>query len=304
MLLRRTLGAVTAAACLSVPVTSPASADVLGIDLLGAGLLDPVVEILPPRPVPHTPYTGTVCPDGAPSCIDATIAEMERRLAADAASCSHDAIFGLAYLRVTEDVRRALAEDWFDDEVWLGQVDAVFARLYFDSMDAWDAGRTSSVPRAWRIALQAADDRSVTGLGNFMLSMNAHINRDFSYVLAEVGLTAADGTSHKPDHNAYNPRLDALMDPVFSEEAARFDPAFDDFDIAGVDAVAAGIIMRGWREMVWRNAENLALARTPLARQLAAQTIEQYAATQALLIRTVFASPSPAKRDAWCATHG
>lgn len=304
MLLRRTLGAVTAAACLSVPVTSPASADVLGVDLLGAGLLDPVVEILPPRPVPHTPYTGTVCPDGAPSCIDATIAEMERRLAADAASCSHDAIFGLAYLRVTEDVRRALAEDWFDDEVWLGQVDAVFARLYFDSMDAWDAGRTSSVPRAWRIALQAADDRSVTGLGNFMLSMNAHINRDFSYVLAEVGLTAADGTSHKPDHNAYNPRLDALMDPVFSEEAARFDPAFDDFDIAGVDAVAAGIIMRGWREMVWRNAENLALARTPLARQLAAQTIEQYAATQALLIRTMFASPSPAKRDAWCATHG
>jgi ABC-type uncharacterized transport system YnjBCD substrate-binding protein len=93
------------------------------------------------------------------------------------------------------------------------------------------------------------------------------------------------------------------MDPVFAEEAARFDPTFDDFDVAGIDALAAGTIMRGWREMVWRNAENLALAKGPLARKLAATAIEEYAATQALLIRTVFASPSPAARDAWCATH-
>jgi hypothetical protein len=89
-------------------------------------------------------------------------------------------------------VRKALNSGWFSDRVWLGQVDAVFARLYFSSM-------------------------------------NAHINRDFSYVLAEVGLTAAD-----------------------------------DFAIAGIDAIAAGT---------------------------------------ALMIRTVFASPSSAARDAWCATH-
>lgn len=295
----RALFATVAVGLAGVLISSSSSAAAPGADLL-----DPVIEVLPPRPAPHVPYTGAICPDGAPSCLDATIDEMERRLAVDAAACDHDAVFGLAYLRVTEDVRRALEADWFDDEVWLGQVDAVFARLYFDSMDTWHAGDRLGVPRAWRIALQAADAKAVTGLGNFMLAMNAHINRDFAYVLAEVGLTAADGTSHKPDHNAYNPRLDALMDPVFAEEAARFDPAFDDFDIAGIDALAAGSIMRGWREMVWRNAENLALARTPLERRLAGQLIEEYAATQALMIRSLFASPSPAKRDAWCAEHG
>ena len=295
---RRVLLAALSSVVLTLPLAPPAQAD-----LIGANLFDPVVDVLPPRPVPYTPYTGSICPDGSPSCIDATIAEMQRRLAVDAAECDHDAIFGLAYLRVTEDVRKAVSSGWFSDRVWLGQVDAVFARLYFNSMDAWHAGQRASIPKAWRIALQAADDRTVTGLGNFMLSMNAHINRDFSYVLAEVGLTAADGTSHKADHNAYNPRLDALMDPVFAEEAARFDPTFDDFDVAGIDALAAGTIMRGWREMVWRNAENLALAKGPLARKLAATAIEEYAATQALLIRTVFASPSAAARDAWCATH-
>ena len=70
--------------------------------------------------------------------------------------------------------------------------------------------KRAATPKAWQIALKAADDRAVSGLGNFLLAMNAHINRDFSYVLAEIGLTGADGTSHKKDHNAYNRRLDSL----------------------------------------------------------------------------------------------
>ena len=40
-------------------------------------------------------------------------------------------------------------------------------------------------------------------------------------------------------------------------------------------------MMRGWREMVWRHAEDLATARTPLQEQLAEHAIEEYAATQA-----------------------
>ena len=271
--------------------------------------LDPVIGLLPPLPVKHSPYVGDVCPDGSPSCIDTTIAEMQRRLGISAAACDHDAIFDLAYLRVTENVREAVSSGVFDDRVWLGQVDAVFAKLYFDSMDAWHSGdpaRRKATPKAWQIALKAADDRSVSGLGNFLLAMNAHINRDFSYVLAEIGLTGADGTSHKKDHNAYNRRLDGLYAPVFAEEAARFDPRFDDIDIGPVEETAAGVIMRGWREIVWRNAEQLALAKTPGQRRIAEQTIEYYAATQAQLIRKGFSASDSysAKRDAWCAVHG
>ena len=143
----------------------------------------------------------------------------------------------------------------------------------------------------------------MTGLGNFMLAMNAHINRDFPHVLAEVGLTAPDGTSHRPDHNAYNQRLDSLYAPVFAEEADRFDPRFDDIDISTLEETTAGVIMRGWREGVWRHAEELALAKTPSARRLVERQIEVYAATQALLMRSIFTSGDAgnAERDAWCA---
>lgn len=270
--------------------------------LLGT-LFDPVIEILPPQPVPYVAYDGPVCTDGARACIDRTITRMQRRLAADAAACDHDAIFGLAYLRVTQDVRRALDADYYGHEKWLNRLDAYFAHLYFTTMDTWHAGRRTAVPAAWRVALQAADDKTMTGLGNFMLSMNAHINRDFSFALAEVGLRTKGGASFKHDHNAYNPRLDALMDPVFAEEAARFDPAFDDLHATGLDAELAGTIMRGWREMVWRNAEALLQADTPEEKAAARKRIEGYALTQANLIKLLFASGSPAKRDAWCATH-
>lgn len=267
-----------------------------------AGTLDPVINILPPVPVPYHPSQLPECIDGSPNCIDQTIDEMQRRYDALTATCDHDAVFALAYLRVTEEVRRSLDAGRFKDPVWLRNQDAAFAQDYFDALDNWNAGRTSLVPKAWQIALQAADDGSVSALGNFMLAMNAHINRDFSHVLAGAGLTAADGTSHKPDHNAFNPRLDALYKPVFAEEAERLDPTFDDLDFGPLDDEGVSAVMRVWREIVWRNAEALSLARSPLEVALANARIETYATSQAVVYKTMFASgkTQTAKRDAYC----
>jgi hypothetical protein len=299
----RLVASAVMAAALTLTGLSPASAD----NIL-TPLENPVIALLPPRPAPHVPYTGDVCADGSASCIDATIQDMQQRLDAFAAQCDNDSIFSLAYLRVTENVRDAIATGVFKDRVWLRQLDAVFAEYYFHTMDAWNSGdpaRQATVPEAWRIALKAADDKSMTGLGDFLLNMNAHINRDFSYALAEAGLTGPDGASHKVDHNAYNGRLDSLYVPVFNEEAARFDPHFTDIDVGPVDETAAGLIMRGWREIVWRNAEKLVLAKTPAQRARAEKTIENYATAQARVIRRIFIAGPVMKqtRAEWCATH-
>jgi len=274
-------------------------------DPVGPGALDPAIGVLPAAPVPYAAYDGPVCTDGDPQCIVDVIAEMEHRLAPLAASCDHDAIFSLAYLRVTQNVKAAADAGYFADRTWLTQLDAVFAHMYFTTMDNWNAGRMTEVPPAWQTALTASDDRSMTGLGDFMLNMNAHINNDFPHALATVGLTAADGSTHKPDHNAYNQRLDSLYVPVFKEEAERFDPTFDDYDAGPLDDTGVGVIMRGWREMVWRHAEDLATASTPAQRALAEHAIEEYAAGQATLIRQLFASSDQSTaRDAYCASHG
>lgn len=247
--------------------------------------VDPLIDLLAAMPTEYTPYSGKECPSGQISCIDRVIVGMQKRLDPLAVSCSHHAIFSLAYLRVTENVRDAVATGHFADPVWLNRVDAEFADMYFDTMDNWFAGRP--VPSAWRIALTAADQKQVTGLGDFMLNMNAHINNDFPRALVVAGLVAPDGASHKPDHNAYNQRLDSLYAPVFKEEADRFDPTFDDIDVGTFEETAAGIIMRGWREGVWRNAEALANARGPVEKAMVSRYIEEYAAAQARMIKAM-----------------
>ncbi|MBW8750567.1 MAG: hypothetical protein JF565_03990 [Propionibacteriales bacterium] len=301
--------ALALVAALSLSVASPpAQADDTDplAQLLSPSLEDPIISLLAALPTPYRPYTGPICVTGDPQCIVDVIAEMQDRLAPLAASCSHDSIFALAYLRVTQNVKAAADNGYFSDRGWLTQIDAVFAQKYFDTMDAWNAGNTAVVPHAWRIALTASHDRTMSGLGDFMLNMNAHINNDFPYVLEQVGLTAADGSTHKPDHNAYNDRLDSLYHPVFDEEAARFDPKFNKVDAGPVDELVVSTIMRGWREMVWRHAEALAATRgIPVLRKIVQKEIEEYAATQAQLIKLVpifLASASP-DRDAWCATH-
>jgi hypothetical protein len=304
----RTVTAALVAALALASFAAPARADDTDpvAQLLSPSIFDPVIALLAALPMPYRPYTGSICATGDPQCIVEVITEMEHRLAPEAASCDHDAIFGLAYLRVTQNVKAAADNGYFHDRSWLTQIDAVFAHRYFDTMDTWNAGNKAGVPHAWRIALQASDDKAMSGIGDFMLNMNAHINNDFPYVLEEVGLTAADGTSHKPDHNAYNDRLDSLYHPVFEEETARFDPEFDKFDLGPVDELVVSTIMRGWREMVWRHAEALAATRgNPLLRGVVQKEIEEYAATQAQLIKLVplFLTSSSPHRDAWCARH-
>ena len=285
-----------AAAELPWPLTS---------DVVNPQPLDPAIGLLPALPTPYQLYTGAICADGSDACIDDVVRQMQRRLRPLARSCSHHAIFSLAYLRVTENVRDANRSGYFADREWLNRVDAVFADMYFRTMDDFRSGRL--VPPAWKVALDDTEHRKLNGLGNFMINMNAHINNDFPRALAAAGLTAADGTTHKPDHNAYNRRLDSLYRPVFIEEAQRFDPAFDAYHVGPIEGTAAGVIMRGWREGVWRHGEMLANARTPAERELASQWINNYSLAQARMIESTplfrATAASNAARDQWCAAH-
>src|SRR5690349_1181418 len=299
------LAAVLPLSLASPPAYADGNPDPLA-QLLSPSIEDPIIALLAPLPSPYRPYTGPICLSGDPQCIVDVIAEMKARLSPLAAACDHDSIFSLAYLRVTENVKAAADNGYFHDRRWLTQVDAVFAQMYFDTMDRWSSGDHAGVPHAWRIALQASDDKTMSGIGDFMLNMNAHINNDFPYVLEKVGLTAADGTSHKPDHNAYNDRLDSLYHPVFDEEAARFDPMFNRYDLGPVDDLVVSTIMRGWREMVWRHAEALAATRgNPVLRQVVEQEIEEYAAGQAQFIKLIpiFVKAASPNRETFCASH-
>lgn len=264
--------------------------------------------LLPGVTTGYDPSSADDCKAGRTRCVEEVIREMQRRFAPLADSCDHDAIFSLAYLRTTEAYRKAIRDrTFFSETTWVNHLDAVFAAVYFDAFDAWHATPPRPAPGAWSEAFQAADAKAVSGTGNLLLGMNAHVQRDLPFVLEAVGLRKRNGASRKPDYDKVNRILDQIYRPLLAEIARRFDPTVNERDLpTPYDNFAIFQVLPLWRELAWHNAERLRLAPTPAARAAEAARIEAYATSQAQSIRAGSTYPPPqdsGARDAYCAAH-
>lgn len=229
------------------------------------------------------------CKQGHLNCVEKLIRDMTKRY--NALGCDHDSTFAFTYLVTTQEYRRAVEDpEFFSDNAFINHQDAVFGEYYFDQFDDWHAGRTEQVSPAWRIAFHAAENQQVAGMGSVFLGMNAHVNRDLPFVLAEIGLVKPDGTSRKPDHDRVNDFLAATNQYLLTEAAKFLDPTLDDGDIPGTSIDNSTMVQAlvAWREQAWRNAERLVAATTADERAAVAQQIEEAAALEALAIREAF----------------
>lgn len=296
------LAAVVITPVLAVATTAaPAQADLLPYV--------PWSSYLPGWTDQYVPSSDNDCVAGRSNCLQGTLKEQSRIADQTAGACSHNAIFARAYVRMTQlyGYTRGIP-GYYQDVPYFNHVDAVFARYYTDAYYDWQSGNRADVPKAWLTALDAVKNKKVSGSGDLLLGMNAHINRDLPYVMAAVGLVAPDGTSRKADYDAVEAWLFQATAPLIAEFAARFDPSIDDTaDPFGIGNAALFQLVSAWRENAWRNAEALVSAPTPAARALVAQTIETEAnlAAQAILTSQSYLPllQSSASRDAFCSAH-
>lgn len=264
--------------------------------------------LLPGLTDAYDPGSSNVCVSGKVQCIDAVVREMQRRYEPLKDSCSHQALFALTYLRVTQAYAwSARQPGYYADPGWTNHAVAVFAKYYLGAFDTWSANPNSSaVPRAWKIAFNAARDGRVSAAGNFFLGLNAHINHDLALAMAAAGLSGPDGASEKANYDKINALLNSVTLPLVAELTQRLDQSMDDTSLPlSLDATAVGEVMWTWREQAWRNAELLADS-TPLTKPLVTATIDANSITQATTYATTFAyTPvnTRAARDAWCPVH-
>lgn len=264
-------------------------------------------KLLPALPSPTEPQPGPVpyCPQGRVSCVRTEV----RRLAAlrDRLGCDHRAVFSTTYLELTRELLRTVEADpgFFRYPGYLYTEDALFADVYFNTVDAWASGQ--GVPPAWRIAFQSAASGDLNGAQDMLLGINAHVQNDMPFVLAALGLRTTDGDSRKVDHDAMNEVLNHAYEPVVDAVASRYDPfvRLTNSPLTPLDDAAGLEMVRGWREEVWRNAERLLNASSDAQRRAIADQIEANAATWATAISTAgLGMPGHrAQRDAFCANR-
>jgi hypothetical protein len=298
---RMRLSAALVVACAVCGTASPARAE------------DPPfvgwVSALPPIPMQYDATSGDDCVAGRETCVEKTIREMQKRFDPLAAQCAHSAVFALAYLRTTQTyLDSATTSGFYQDPHFVNHEDRVFAEMYFAAYDNWANGRIAYVPPAWRVALNAAAQRQVSGSGDLLLGMNAHVNRDLPFALATIGLVAPDGSSRKADHDKVNVMLNHVVEPLMTEEAARFDPQMENIRTPyGVGYTALMQTLIAWREQAWREAEQLVMAPDDVARAQVADAIENNALAnaKAIVAATSYAPPATttSSRDGYCAAN-
>jgi hypothetical protein len=100
-----------------------------------------------------------------------------------------------------------------------------------------------------------------------------------------------------------NGTLNRAYEDVVAEVRERFDPLIDlsNPELVPLDDLAGLELVRGWRELVWRNAERLLSADGTKEQRKVAKSIEDQAALTANVIAAAGLPGYGATRDAYCA---
>jgi hypothetical protein len=272
------------AASLSLMVALPSAAR--------AQLPDPPPQAGPNPALPWAAPSQTDCDAGSLTCVDGVI-KQQKQLTLDL-GCNHKAVFAATYWQLTTFMRQVDGTAGFfvrPDRV--AHEDVEYNKEYQRQIAAWRAGDVSQVTPDWQAVFAANDAESMTGSGDLLASIAAHVLGD----MPTKALEQSDGVMRlkkdtfpfgKTDHDKVNYVLRDATLPIIQFIADHYDPRVDDnSSLAGVIAN----LLYEWREQSWRNAEDLrfisvATGRDSLTYQIEAQQIRDQALAE---IKTIIA---------------
>ncbi len=123
---------------------------------------------------------------------------------------SHTGYFAALYKRVTLAIREAINEVKFDNGRLIGELDVVFARRYFNALNAYfypDEYQGLTLP--WAVAFVGDQDGQAIILQYMLAGLNAHISFDLG-----LGLLAVAGNSLDMLTNDYQRVNDLLCSQI------------------------------------------------------------------------------------------
>jgi hypothetical protein len=172
------------------------------------------------------------------------------------------AIFADAYGRMTAAMLDAIDGDEFADGGWVARLLDRFADYYFLAADAWEAGE--GCPDVWCDVFETTSKDELNALQALFLGINAHINHDLVYALADVlddweSLDQSRRLLRRRDHAGVNLVIARTVDVVQEEVVESRSPIFGLLDTAfgQIDEWVFSRLIAEWRSHVWDDAQRL-----------------------------------------------
>ena len=119
-----------------------------------------------------------------PTSIDEVLQKLDEIILETVSDNSYLGIFAYVYRRTTAEIKKAIAEKQFEDNVRMEHMDVTFANKY---ISAYENFKTSVGPvsRSWKIPFKSGHEK-LTIMQHLLMGMNAHINLDLGIAASET----------------------------------------------------------------------------------------------------------------------
>lgn len=196
--------------------------------------------------------------------IDEVLQQLDEIIEETVAENNYLGIFAYVYRRTTAQIKQAVEEKRFEDNIRMEKMDVVFANLYIKAYYSYKENKDCS--KAWKTSFEA-QKKKISIIQHLMLGMNAHINLD-------LGQAAASSASKENidalenDFMEVNKVLAELTDTM-QKKMGKVSPFMFILDWVGGrnDEVLVNFSMIKARNQAWKLAKELASGDQPEAKQ-------------------------------------
>jgi hypothetical protein len=172
-------------------------------------------------------------------------------------------VFLSCYAMMTRNMLEAIEAGVFEDNTWVYTLLQHFAEYYFVALEAFE--HEGMTPLVWQLAFDAARQPHSHVLQDLILGVNAHINYDLVFALADMlmpewpSLSEEGRLSRYRDHCHVNEIIHRTIDSVQDQVIERYNPAIELVDrlMGPLDEWMTSWFINDWREEVWKHATRL-----------------------------------------------
>lgn len=177
------------------------------------------------------------------------------------------------YRLMTGNMLDALDKEAFHDPDWIHTLLHRFADYYFEALDCYDCGRTTT--KVWHEVHQLTAEKELREVQYLLMGVNAHINYDLVLTIYDLlhlewkELSDSEKLARYQDHCKVNEIIAASIDAVQDELLSPSDPFMDLIDQAfgRMDEYLLSKLITNWRQEVWDQACSLLVISDELERE-------------------------------------
>jgi hypothetical protein len=192
------------------------------------------------------------------------------------------AVFLSCYQMMTRNVLAAITDGDFEDGSWVSILLHHFAEYYFEALQAYER-HEGGAPAVWEFVFEAARQPNMHVLQDLVLGVNAHINYDLVFALADLlgpewaALSPEQRQARYRDHchvnDIINHTIDSVQDQVIERQRASMDLV--DKMLGPLDEWLISRLVVRWRDEVWDDATHFIETSAETDREALRRQVEQ-----------------------------